>query len=162
MGITAVGAWLLIWGWCPQSPRQPDRVQALAFFSHYREVGAQRTVWSVLAANALQQMVLFGVFGYLAAHLVQTAQMSTGDTVLPLALASSGLIAGGILGGWVAGHRRRLARFAGAGLGSGLLAALMFTVQTSPWATVVLACGAVGLGGRLVHGDPDVIAGAGR
>jgi len=33
------------------------------FIAHYREIGAHGTVWSILAANALQQMVLAGVFG---------------------------------------------------------------------------------------------------
>jgi MFS transporter, DHA1 family, inner membrane transport protein len=72
--------------------------------------------------------------------------MTAGDTVLPLALAGSGLIVGGLLGGRVAAHRRRSAWFAGTCLGSGLLAALLFTVQGSPWAIVALACGTAGLG----------------
>jgi DHA1 family inner membrane transport protein len=144
VGTMALGVWLLLWIWCPRSPRPLD--QTLAFFSHYREVGADRTVWSLLAANAFEQMVLFGVFGYLAAHLMHTAHLTAGDTVLPLALAGCGLIAGGFLGGRVAAHRRRVAWFARACLGSGLLAALSFTVQASPWATVALAGGAAGLG----------------
>jgi predicted MFS family arabinose efflux permease len=144
VGAATLGVWLLLWVWCPRSPLPPD--QTLAFFSHYREVGSDGTVWSLLAANALEQMVLFGVFGYLAAHLMHTAQLNAEDTVLPLALAGCGLIAGGGLGGRIASHRRRFAWFAGACLGSGLLAALLFTVQTSPWATVGLACGAAGLG----------------
>jgi predicted MFS family arabinose efflux permease len=144
MGMVTLGVWFLLWVWCPRSPRTPD--QTLAFFSHYREVGSDGTVWSLLAANALEQMVLFGVFGYLAAHLMHTARMTAGDTVLPLALAGCGLIAGGLLGGRVVAHRRRSVWFAGACLGSGLLAALSFTVEVSPWATVALACGAAGLG----------------
>jgi DHA1 family inner membrane transport protein len=102
-------------------------------------------VWSLLAANALQQMALLGVFSYLAAHLMHTAQLTAGDTVLPLALAGGGLIAGGVLGGWVADHRHRLDWFALACVGSGVLAALVFTVRVSPWTTVALACGTAGL-----------------
>jgi DHA1 family inner membrane transport protein len=96
VGAVVLGVWFLCCVWCPWSPRPPD--QTLAFFAHYREVGSDGTVWSILAANALQQMVLFGMFSYLAAHLMQTAQMSAGDTMLPLALAGGGLIAGGALG----------------------------------------------------------------
>jgi DHA1 family inner membrane transport protein len=143
VGTMALVVWLLCWVWCPRTPRTPD--QPLAFFAHYREVGSDGTVWSVLAANALQQMVVFGVFGYLAAHLMHTARMTAGDTVLPLALAGGGLIAGGYLGGRVAASRRRLAWFALACLGSGLLAALVFTARVSPWAAAALACGAAGL-----------------
>jgi MFS transporter, DHA1 family, inner membrane transport protein len=86
-----------------------------------------------------------GVFSYLAAHLLHTARMTVEDTVLPLAVAGGGLMVGGVLGGWVAAHRHRLAWFALACLGSGVLAALVFTVRVSPWITVALACGTAGL-----------------
>jgi predicted MFS family arabinose efflux permease len=65
--------------------------------------------------------------------------------VLPLALAGGGLIAGGYLGGRVAAQRRRLTWVAFACLGSGLLAALVFTARVSPWAAVALACGVASL-----------------
>lgn len=51
----------------------------------------------------------------------------------------------GVLGGWVADHRRRLALFAISCVGSGALAALVFTTRMSPWATVALAFGAASL-----------------
>jgi len=143
IGAALLGAWLLVWVWCPRRPGRPG--QSLAFLAHFREVGAQGTVWSMLAANALQQMVLFGLFSYLAAHLMHTSQMTAGDTVLPLALAGGGHIAGGILGGRIADHRHRLAWLGLACLGSGVLAALAFTVYGSPWATVALAGGSAGL-----------------
>jgi predicted MFS family arabinose efflux permease len=143
VGMVTLLVWLLCWAWCPRMPRSPG--SALAFFAHYREVGADGTVWSVLVANALQQMVVFGVFAYLAAYLMHTAQLTAGDTMLPLALAGGGLIAGGFLGGRVVAHRRRLAWFAWACLGSGFLAALVFTVHVSPWAAAALACGAASL-----------------
>jgi MFS transporter, DHA1 family, inner membrane transport protein len=143
VGAAVLGIWLLLWVWCPRSPRRPG--QPLAFFAHYREVGAHGMVWYLLAANALQQMALLGVFSYLAAHLLHTAQMTIEDTVLPLAVAGGGLIVGGVLGGWVANHRHRLAWFALACVGSGALAALAFTVGVSPWITVALACGTAGL-----------------
>ena len=143
VGAAALSVWLLCWVWCPQDAQPP--AQTLAFLAHYRQVGSDGTIWSVLAANALQQIVLFGVFGYLAAHLMSTARMTAGDTVLPLAVAGGGLIAGGYLGGRVAAQRRRLTWFACACLGSGLLAALVFTAWVSPWASVALACGVASL-----------------
>jgi DHA1 family inner membrane transport protein len=95
--------------------------------------------WYVLAANSLFQMAFIGVFGYLAAHLIQTYGLTAGETVLPLALAGAGVIARGFIGGRVADHRRRLALFAIASLAGGLLAALVFIAPVSPWATVALA-----------------------
>jgi|GEM_PF-869660 len=85
----------LLWVWFPQSRKQPG--QSLSFFSHYREVGA----------NALLQMAFLGVFSYLAANLMQTYGMTAGETVLPLALAGLGVIAGGFVGGRMADSRRR-------------------------------------------------------
>ena len=143
VGAVLLGVWLLVWVWCPRQQGSPG--QSLAFAAHFREVSAHWTVWSMLAANALQQMVLFGPFSYLAAHLMHTAQMTAGDTVLPLALAGGGHIAGSILGGRVADHRHRLTWFGLACPGSGVLAAVAFTVRGSPWAIAALAGGAAGL-----------------
>ena len=140
MGTAALGVWILGWVWFPPRPRLPG--QPLAFFSHYREVSAHVTVWYVLAANALERMVFFGLFAYLAAHLMQTYHLSAGETALPLAFAGSGAIVGGWLGGRVADHRRRLAWYGLSCVGSGLLAALVFTTRVSPWVTAALACGA--------------------
>lgn len=143
MGTASLVVWMLLWVWFPRIQQAPGR--SLAFFSHYKEVGSNTTLWYMLAANSLQQMVRFGVFGYLAANLIQTFNMKAGETALPLALAGAGAIAAGFIGGRVADHRRRLALFAISCLGSGLLAALVFTAHVSPWVTGALAFGTVGL-----------------
>ena len=143
MGTVSLAVWLLLGVWFPRSQEQPT--QALGFFAHYREVSADVMFWYVLAANALQQMVFFGMFGYLAAYLMQTYHLPAGGTALPLVLAGVGVIVGGLLGGRIADHRRRVALFAMSCWGGGLLAALVFTAQVSPWATVALAFGAAAL-----------------
>src|SRR5262250_1363080 len=143
MGTAALVTGLLVWCWFPRS--QPPRGQARAFFAHYREVGSQGMVWYVLATNTCQQMGFFGMFGYLAASLRQTYQLPTAATALPLALAGLGVMVGSILGGRIADHPHRIAWFALSCWGSGLLAALVFTVQVSPWGTVALACGTAAL-----------------
>jgi predicted MFS family arabinose efflux permease len=143
LGTASLVLWILFWVWLPRSPLPPD--QPLAFFSHYREVGANGTFWSVLTVGALQQMVFFGMFAYLAAHLMQTYHLPPRETALPLALAGGGVIVGAFLGGRVADHRRRLVLFALSCVGSGVLAALVFTTRVSPWATVGLAFGAASL-----------------
>ena len=145
MGTAALGVWFLGGVWLPRSPRPPG--QPLAFFAHYREVGAHGTVWYVLVANALERIVFFGMFAYLAAHLIQSYHLPAGATALPLAIAGSGAIVGGWLGGRVADHRYRLVWYALSCVGSGLLAALVFTARVSPWAIAVLACGAAALTG---------------
>ena len=158
MGMALLGTWLLGWVWLPRSPR--TLAQPLAFFARYREVGAHGTTWYVLAANALQRLVFFGMFAYLAAYLIQSYPLPAGDTALPLAIAGSGAIVGGWLGGRVADHRHRLAWYALSCLGSGVLAAMVFTTRVSPWTTAVLAGGSRA-GGPLVNGDTSVVNGGG-
>jgi DHA1 family inner membrane transport protein len=139
VGMLALGLWLGVWSRFPRRPLSPR--PPLAFFAHYREVGSHTLVWYVLGANLCQQMVFFGMFGYLAAYLMQTYRLSPATTALPLALAGVGVMVGGWLGGRVADHPRRGALFAGSCWGSGLLAALVFTAPMSPWVTVALAGG---------------------
>lgn len=155
IGTVALGVWLLCWLWLPWRPKQSG--QSLAFFSHYREVGAHKTVWYVLAANALQRMAFFSLFAYLPAYLIQSAHLSAGATALPLAIAGSGAIVGGWLGGHIADHRYRLVWYALSCVGSGLLTALVFTTHVSPWATAVMACGAAILASPSLTVTPMVL-----
>src|SRR5919199_4435464 len=78
MGTASLVIGVLLWCWFPHS--QPPFGQALAFFSYYREVGSQVMVWYVLAINVCQQIVFFGMFGYLEAYLMQTYQLPTAAT----------------------------------------------------------------------------------
>jgi len=139
IGAISLVVWALLWVWFPQSRRQQGR--SLSFISHFREVGSNATIWYLLGANGLLQMAFIGVFSYLAANLIQTYGLTAGETVLPLALAGLGVIVGGFIGGRIAGHHRRLAFLAIASLICGLLAVLVFSVQVSPWLTVVMAFG---------------------
>jgi MFS transporter, DHA1 family, inner membrane transport protein len=140
VGTLALGLWLGVWGGFPRRPPSPR--PPLAFFAHYREVGSQAMVWYVLGVNLCQQMVFFGMFGYLSAYLMQIYHLPPAATALPLALAGIGVMVGGFLGGRVADHPRRVVLYAWSCWGSGLLAALVFTVPVSPWGTVALAGGA--------------------
>ena len=120
-------------------------------------MGAHGTFWYALVANALQQMVMFGMFGYLAAHLMQTYMLHAGEIALPLALAGGGVIVSGLLGGRVADHRCRLAWLALACVGSGLLVALVFTARVSAWGTVALAFGVASLAGISTAVTPTLL-----
>jgi predicted MFS family arabinose efflux permease len=140
LGLASLGVGLLCWVWLPQQPRPPGHT--LAFVAHYRAVGTQGMFWGMLLANALEQIAFFGLLSYLAAHLIQSYHLPAGDTALPLALVGGGVIVGSFLGGQVAEHRRRLVWFALSCVGSGVPAAVVFTVGVSPWTLVALACGA--------------------
>ena len=135
--------WGLLWVWFPRTRRQPSH--AVSFVTHFRTVGVTAVFWWVLAANCLQVMAFIGMSSYLAPYLMRTYHLSAGETVLPLIIAGLGVIAGSLLGGRVAGQAYRLAVVALVFLGGGLGTALVFTIDLSPWATVVLASGVAGL-----------------
>jgi MFS transporter, DHA1 family, inner membrane transport protein len=135
--------WGLLWVWFPQSRRQPGH--AVSFVAHFRTVGVTTVFWWVLAANCLQVMAFMGMSSYLAPYLMRTYRLSAGETALPLTIAGLGVIAGSLLGGRVAGQAYRLAVVALVFLGGGGGATLVFTMDLSPWATVVLACSVGGL-----------------
>jgi len=127
----------LVWVWVPTSTRPPGAVVSLG--THMWTVGGTAAVWWVLAANGLQVMAFMGMSSYLAPYLMRTYHLSAGDTALPLLVAGLGVIAGGWLGGRVAGQAYRVDAVAGAFVGGGLGAVLVFTTAFSPWATVGVA-----------------------
>ena len=143
LGVLLVIVWGLLWVWFPRSTHQPG--QAVSLGAHFRMVGSTTRLWWVLAANGLQVMAFMGMSSYLAPYLMHTYQMSAGETALPLMIAGLGVLTGGLLGGRVAGQAYRLEAVAGAFVGGGLGAALVFTTAISPWATVGLAFGVAGL-----------------
>jgi predicted MFS family arabinose efflux permease len=127
----------LVWVWFPTHTRPPSAAVSLG--THVWTVGGTAAVWWVLAANGLQVMAFMGMSSYLAPYLMRTYQLSAGDTALPLLVAGLGVIAGGWLGGRVAGQAYRVDAVAGAFVGGGLGAVLVFTTALSPWATVGVA-----------------------
>jgi MFS transporter, DHA1 family, inner membrane transport protein len=143
LGVLLVIVWGLLWVWFPRSTRQPGHMLSLG--THFRTVGGITRFWWVLAANGLQVMAFMGMSSYLAPYLMRTYQMSAGETALPLMIAGLGVITGGLLGGRVAGQAYRLDAVAGAFVGGGLGAVLVFTTAISPWATVMVAFGVAGL-----------------
>ena len=139
LGLASLGVCLLARAWLPR-PAQPSSATQTVW-AHYRAVGSQRRFWYILGANMLQQTAFFGMFGYLAAYLMQRDHLLAHDLAFPLVLAGSGVILGGYLGGRVADHPRRVAWLSGACGSSGALVALVFTLPVSLWGTVTLACG---------------------
>ena len=95
----------------------------------------------MLGANMLQQIAFFGIFGYLAACLMQRDPLRAHELALPLVFAGEGVILGGYLGGRVANHPCRVAWLLGSCWSSGVLVALVFTLSVSLWVTVTLAGG---------------------
>lgn len=142
----AVGGLILVvlgmlWVWFPRvpQPRQP-----FSFFAHFKDVGRRRSQWYLLATIFLSQTAFFGTFIYLAPYLIQSYQLTEGETALPLALAGSGAVAGSLVGGSVAGRARRRAIVATVLVGGGLFVGLAFSAGLPPWPVVVVSFVALG------------------
>jgi predicted MFS family arabinose efflux permease len=143
IGLALLLLWGLLWVWCPR--HQPQAGHAVPFIAHFRAVGVKAALWGVLVANGLRVMTLLGMFSYLVPYLTHTYRLSAGDTALPLTVAGLGSIIGSLIGGRVASQASRLVVVTIACIGGGLSATLVFTMDISLWATVMLACGVAGL-----------------
>lgn len=137
IGGLCVLLWGLQWVWWPQQAR-PAR-QAVAFLARFTAVSRSAGIWHVLGANALYQTAAFGLFTYLAAFLIHTYGMRTGDTAFPLALVLLGALLGSLLGGAVAGRAWRIGGVVLTLGGGGVLVGVAFLAGVSLWFTVLVA-----------------------
>ena len=136
--------WGLQWVWWPQQARPAG--QTMAFLARFTAVSRSAGIWHVLGANALYQTAAFGLYTYLAAFLIYTYGMQTGNTALPLALVLLGALLGSLLGGAVAGRAWRIGGVILTLGGGGVLVGVAFLTGVSLWFTVlVAAAGAVSL-----------------
>jgi predicted MFS family arabinose efflux permease len=135
VGASIIGVWALQWYWLPEHPLVGRR---FGFAEHFKEVGRNKGLWFVLLANFFYQTAALGIFTYLVAFLVRNYGMTQGNAALPLAVVGAGAILGSLLGGYVAGRRRRLSWAAFVLLLGGLSVGLAFSARLGPWTAVML------------------------
>jgi MFS transporter, DHA1 family, inner membrane transport protein len=130
VGASIIGVWALQWYWLPEHPLV---VRRFGFVEHFREVGRNKGLWLVLLANFFYQTAALGIFTYLVAFLVRTYGMTQGDAALPLGVVGAGAILGSLLGGYVAGRKRRLSWAVFVLLLGGLSIGLAFGAGLGVW-----------------------------
>ena len=135
VGVSIIGVWALQWYWLPEHPPVGRR---FGFIAHFKEVGRNKGLWLVLLANFFYQTAALGIFTYLVAFLVRTYGMTQGDAALPLGVVGAGAISGSLLGGYVAGRKRRLSWAAFVLLLGGLSIGLAFSTGLRPWMAIML------------------------
>ncbi len=142
-GAFLLATFALSWLWYPRGPATGPR--NFSYFSRFKELGSMPVFRYGMLANLTQRVGFFAVVGYVAAYLIDTYDMSVGETALPLAVVGAGAVAGSLWAGLFASHRSRL-RFVAAGMfAGGVVGTLMFTLEPSIWATVAIAFAAVTL-----------------
>jgi predicted MFS family arabinose efflux permease len=138
-GILAFTVFLLGMIWLPATRTEPMR--DTTFIAHYRAAAANPTVWYLLGANALQRILFLGMAAYLTAFFFDAYDLEAKDATLVLAVAGSGGIIGGYIGGRIADNPHRLTFLALSCIGAGLLALFTFIKVDGVWFVAVSACG---------------------
>jgi DHA1 family chloramphenicol resistance protein-like MFS transporter len=139
VGASILGVWGLQWYWLPEHPLPGRR---FSFVEHFKEVGRSKSLWYVLLANFFYQTAALGMFTYLVAFLMHTYGLTQRDAALPLGVVGAGAILGSLLGGYVAGRKRRLSLAAFVLLLGGLSVGLAFSAVLQPWPAIMLCCAA--------------------
>ena len=113
--------------------------QSIDLINRFKVIGRQSAPWYVLIANATQQMALFGLMTYFAAHMMESYGWDEANTAPGLALLGVGAVIGSFAGGFIAGRARRLDWLAAISLAGGVVAGLLFALGASAWIVVAMA-----------------------
>lgn len=140
-GALLLATFAFSWVWYPKSHAMGPR--SFSFFSRFKELGSMPVFRFGMLANLTQRIGFFAVVGYMAAYLIDTYDMSVGETAIPLAVVGSGAVVGSLWAGLFASHKNRLNFVAVGILVGGFAGALMFATDPSIWVTVAIAFVAV-------------------
>jgi len=140
-GSLLLGIFVLSWLWYPKGPATES--PSFSYLSRFRELASISVFRIGMLANVSQRIAFYAVIGYLAAFLIDTYNMSVGETALPLAVVGLGAVIGSLWGGIIANHRRRLNFAASCALAGGATALILFAIEPAIWVTVFIAFGAV-------------------
>ena len=142
-GFLLAAAFLLNWVWYPRDSR--ERVRDLVFFARY---------WSLLSLNFFrvavallltQRLAYWGVVSFLAAHMIQTYDLSLEFVALPLLISAIGQVVGTYAAGFVAGRNYRVALIVVTTAAGGVCGFLFFAFDFGLWPAVALATAGTGL-----------------
>ena len=136
-GGLSLALWVMLWFWLPRSSRRSD--QGIDLLNRFKVIGRQSAPWYVLIANFTQQMALFGLMTYFAAHMMESYGWDEASTAPGLALLGVGAVIGSFAGGLIAGRARRLDWLAAISLAGGVVAGLLFALGASAWIVVAMA-----------------------
>tara|TARA_B100000745_G_scaffold175818_1_gene115082 strand:+ start:1016 stop:2179 length:1164 start_codon:yes stop_codon:yes gene_type:complete len=136
-GGLSLALWVPLWLWLPSGQRRPS--QRIDPINRFKVIGRQSAPWYVLIANATQQMALFGLMTYFAAHMIVSYGWDEANTAPGLALLGVGAVIGSFAGGLIAGRARRLDWLAAISLAGGMVAGLLFASGASAWIVVAMA-----------------------
>jgi len=136
-GGLSLALWVPLYLCLPSGQRRLG--QSIDLINRFKVIGRQSAPWYVLIANATQQMALFGLMTYFAAHMMESYGWDEASTAPGLALLGVGAVSGSFAGGLIAGRARRLDWLAAISLAGGMVAGLLFASGASAWIVVAMA-----------------------
>jgi len=136
-GGLSLALWVPLYLCLPSGQRRLS--QSIDLINRFKVIGRQSAPWYVLIANATQQMALFGLMTYFAAHMMESYGWDEASTAPALALLGVGAVIGSFAGGFIAGRARRLDWLAAISLSGGVVAGLLFALGASAWIVVAMA-----------------------
>ena len=136
-GGLSLALWVPLYLCLPSGQRRLG--QKIDLINRFKVIGRQSAPWYVLIANATQQMALFGLMTYFAAHMMESYGWDEASTAPGLALLGVGAVIGSFAGGFIAGRARRLDWLAAISLAGGVVAGLLFALGASAWIVVAMA-----------------------
>ena len=132
----ATAVWLLILLTLPSSTRRGP--VSLNILSRFRPLLRQRVVWNLTMINTCQRTGLTILVAYFASYLIIEHGFSTGQTAVPMAIVSGGMILASVIGG-VLGDTRYYALVGPIGLGaSAAMGITIFGVNLHPVGEVAI------------------------
>jgi len=136
-GGLSLALWVPLYLCLPSGQRRLG--QSIDLINRFKVIGRQSAPWYVLIAYATQQMALFGLMTYFAAHMIVSYGWDEANTAPGLALLGVGAVIGSFAGGFIAGRARRLDWLAAISLAGGMVAGLLFASGASAWIVVAMA-----------------------
>jgi len=136
-GGLSLAVWVPLYLCLPSGQRHLG--QSIDLINRFKVIGRQSAPWYVLIANFTQQMALFGLMTYFAAHMMESYGWDEANTAPGLALLGVGAVIGSFAGGFIAGRARRLDWLAAISLAGGVVAGLLFALGASAWIVVAMA-----------------------
>ena len=128
-----VSAWLL-----PKPSTSPKASLNIDIFSRFSPLIRRRVIWDITLINACQRTGMMVLMTYFAPFLIVRHGFTTGQTALPMAIVSAGMIVASLVGGGLADTRFRLAALPVGMAASAVIGLAIFQIAPFPYLAVGL------------------------
>ncbi len=138
VGLAGAVVWFIVLWLLPKPASHPKTPINIHIFSRFGPLIRRRIIWDITLINACQRTGLMVLMTYFAPFLIIKHGFSTGQTALPMAIVSAGMISASIAGGALADTRFRLVALPIGMAISAVVGLFIFRIVPSPSLAIVL------------------------